>query len=57
MERHNAHMKIRKDLWDRAFAEAILSGESMTQFVEEALALLLSVRCDDNKEDIDESDG
>jgi hypothetical protein len=42
--RHNAHMKIAKDIWSRAIVVATLSGQSMTAFVEEALERLVALR-------------
>ncbi len=49
--RHNAHMKIVKHVWDRAQTCAILSGQSMTEFTEEALAALCVARADNEEED------
>lgn len=50
-DRHNAHMKIDKAIWDRAHVAAALDGKSMTQFVEEALVTLIDIKHDQKEND------
>lgn len=52
--RHNAHMKIAQHIWDRAQACAILAGQSMTMFTEEALAALSASRTNNEEDENDE---
>lgn len=42
--RHNAHMKIAQHIWDRAKTCAILAGQSMTEFTEDALVAMCEAK-------------